>query len=175
MIKKIIVPTDGSEHANKALDLAADLAEKYEAEIILLHILLRDQTVFDLLGLAKSLKAEAAVIDKLEELADASVQAAASAYEGIVSIPAPDDAVEKIGALVCANAKTRLTARGINNIRDYVVDGVPVDRILMAEEHEGADMIVMGSRGLGRVADLFMGSVSQKVGHLCKCTCVTVK
>lgn len=175
MIKKIIVPTDGSEHANKALDLAADLAEKYEAEIILLHILLREQTVFDLLALAKTLNAEPAVTDKLEELADASVQAAASAYEGIVSIPAPDDIVEVIGALVCLNGKTRLAAKGVKNMRDYVVDGAPVDRILMAEDHEGADMIVMGSRGLGRVADLFMGSVSHKVGHLCKCTCVTVK
>lgn len=175
MIRKIIVPTDGSEHANKALDLAADLAEKYKAEIILLHVLLRDQTVFDLLGLAKNLQAEPAVTDKLEELADASVQAAASAYEGIISIPAPDDIVEKIGELVCTNAKTRLEAKGAKNIRAYVVDGAPVDRILLAEEHEAADMIVMGSRGLGRVADLFMGSVSHKVSHLCKSTCVTVK
>tara|TARA_R110002072_G_scaffold5487_5_gene35102 strand:- start:707 stop:1234 length:528 start_codon:yes stop_codon:yes gene_type:complete len=175
MIRKIIVPTDGSEQANKALDLAADLAEKYEAEIILLHVLLRDQPVFDLLGLAKSLNADAAITGKLEEIADASVQAAASAYEGIISIPAPDDVVEKIGALICANAKTRLAAKGAKNVRDYVVDGSPVDRILLAEEHEGADMIVMGSRGLGRVADLFMGSVSHKVSHLCKCTCVTVK
>ncbi|CAN0482026.1 unnamed protein product, partial [Discosporangium mesarthrocarpum] len=147
MIRKIIVPTDGSEHANKALDLAADLAEKYEAEIILLHVLLRDQPVFDLLDLAKNLKADTAVTDKLEELADASVQAAASAYEGIISIPAPDDIVEKVGDLVCTNAKTRLTAKGTKNIRDYIVDGTPVERILLAEEHEGADMIVMGSRG----------------------------
>ena len=175
MIRKIIVPTDGSEHANKALDLAADLAEKYEAEIILLHVLLRDQTVFDLLNLANALDAGQDVTDKLEELADASVQAAASAYEGVISIPAPDDIVEKIGALVCDNAKTRLAAKGVAKMRDYVVDGAPVDRILLAEEHEGADMIVMGSRGLGRVADLFMGSVSHKVSHLCKCTCVTVK
>ena len=57
----------------------------------------------------------------------------------------------------------------------YVVDGSPAERILMAEDHEGADMIVMGSRGLGRVADIFLGSVSQKVSHLSKCTCVTVK
>lgn len=175
MIKKIIVPTDGSEHANKALDLAADLAEKYSAEIILLHVRLRDQTVFDLLGLAKNLQADAAIIEKLEELTDASVQAAASAYEGIISIPAPDDVIEKIGELVCANGKARLAAKGITNVRDYAVDGAPVDRILLAEKHEGADMIVMGSRGLGRVADVFMGSVSHRVSHLCECTCVTVK
>jgi len=175
MIKKIIVPTDGSEHANKAIDLAADLAATYDSEIIVLHVLLRYQSVFDLLGLAKSLQADQKVIDKLEELGDASVQAAASAYEGIISIPAPDDITENIGELICENAKMRLTAKGCKNVRSYVVDGSPAERILMAEDHEGADMIVMGSRGLGRVADIFLGSVSQKVSHLSKCTCVTVK
>ena len=76
---------------------------------------------------------------------------------------------------MCANGKARLAAKGITNVRDYAVDGAPVDRILLAEKHEGADMIVMGSRGLGRVADVFMGSVSHRVSHLCECTCVTVK
>jgi len=175
MIKKIIVPTDGSDHANKALDLAADLASTYDSEIIVLHILLRYQSVFDLLRLSQSLPADKTLTDRLEELGDASVQAAASAYEGIVSIPAPDDIVQEIGDLVCADAKTRLAAKGQENVRTYVVDGSPAERILMAEEHENADMIVMGSRGLGKVADLFLGSVSQKVSHLSKCTCVTVK
>lgn len=175
MIKKMIVPTDGSEHANKAIDLAADLAATYDSEVVVLHVLLRYQSVFDLLGLAKSLQADKKVIDKLEELSDASVQAAASAYEGIISIPAPDDITEAIGELICENAKTRLSAKGCKNVRAYVVDGSPAERILMAEEHEDADMIVMGSRGLGRVADIFLGSVSQKVSHLSKCTCVTVK
>lgn len=175
MIKKMVVPTDGSEHANKAVDLAADIAATYDAEIVVLHVLLRYQSVFDLLGLAKSLKADKAIIDKLEELSDASVQAAASAYEGIVSIPAPDDITEAIGKLICDNAKMRVEAKGCKKVEAYVVDGSPAERILMAEDHEGADMIVMGSRGLGRVADIFLGSVSQKVSHLSKCTCVTVK
>lgn len=175
MIKKIIVPTDGSDHANKAIDLAADLATKYDSEVIVLHVLLRYQSVFDLLALANTLKADQKLVDKLEELSDASVQAAASAYEGMVSIPAPDDITEQIGELICENAKTRLAAKSCTNVRTYAVDGSPADCILKAEEHEGADMIVMGSRGLGKVADLFLGSVSQKVSHLSKCTCVTVK
>jgi nucleotide-binding universal stress UspA family protein len=33
----------------------------------------------------------------------------------------------------------------------------------------------MGSRGLGKMAGVLMGSISHKVSHLSKCTCVTVK
>ena len=175
MLRKIIVPTDGSDHADKAIDLAADLAQKYEAEIVVLHVLLHHQSVFDLHAIAKKLPAEPALTEKLNELCDASVNAAASAYDGMVSIPAPDDLVEELGEEICAKACARVEFKSDYGVRSYVVDGSAADRILLAAEHEDADMIVMGSRGLGKVADLFMGSVSHKVGHLSKCTCVTVK
>ena len=38
-MKKILVPTDFSEEANNALNVAAQLAKKYDAEIYLLHLL----------------------------------------------------------------------------------------------------------------------------------------
>jgi len=38
MIKKILVPTDGSDHARRAIDCACDLALKYGATICLLHV-----------------------------------------------------------------------------------------------------------------------------------------
>ena len=41
MIKTILVPTDGSGHAKKAVDLAAEIAEKYGARLVILHVLLR--------------------------------------------------------------------------------------------------------------------------------------
>ncbi|MCB1819877.1 MAG: universal stress protein, partial [Gammaproteobacteria bacterium] len=34
--------------------------------------------------------------------------------------------------------------------------------------------IVMGRRGLGDLAGLLMGSVSQKISHLAPCPCLTV-
>ena len=41
MFKTIIVATDGSDHADRAVALAGDLAAKYDAEITLLHVMLR--------------------------------------------------------------------------------------------------------------------------------------
>ena len=47
--------------------------------------------------------------------------------------------------------------------------------ILEVAEEEKADLIVIGSRGLGRLKSLLMGSVSQKVAQLAGCTCMTVR
>ena len=41
MIEHILVPIDGSDHADKALDLAIDLAGRYGAGLTLVHVLLR--------------------------------------------------------------------------------------------------------------------------------------
>ena len=41
MLKKLLVPVDGSPQSVKAVKLAAELASKYDAEIVLLHVLLR--------------------------------------------------------------------------------------------------------------------------------------
>ena len=38
-MERILVALDGSDHSNKAVDLAADLAEKYGARLVLLHVL----------------------------------------------------------------------------------------------------------------------------------------
>ena len=38
MFKKILVATDGSENAHQAVDLAADIAVKYDAELIVMNV-----------------------------------------------------------------------------------------------------------------------------------------
>jgi nucleotide-binding universal stress UspA family protein len=92
-----------------------------------------------------------------------------------VPLPVPDEVLQEIAKLVIAKAKAALEKKGVKNIEVRLLDGSPADQILSAAEHEKADMIVMGSRGLGKFADLLMGSVSHRVSHLAPCTCVTVK
>ena len=38
-MERILVALDGSEHSDKALDLASDIAGKYGTELVLLHVL----------------------------------------------------------------------------------------------------------------------------------------
>ena len=175
MIKKILVPTDGSDHANKALDLAADLAEKYGAELVIQHVLLDHTSAYDLAPLAKQYGSDKKTLDTLEETQEAVVQASSVGYAGPIFLPVPNEALRAIGDAICKSAKARVGSRAGGKVKVVMSSGAPADTILNAAEGEGADMIVMGSRGLGKFADLMMGSVSHRVSHMAKCTCVTVK
>lgn len=176
MIELILVPTDGSSHATAAIELAGDIANRYGARLVLLHVLLRNtseseiETLCDEKGMPEALK------KKLEDLRQARIDLAASSYEGLsVSIPMPDDVLKDVADVILENAKTTAESMGASDIRTQIVDGPAAESIIAAAKHEKADMIIMGSRGLGKIADLFLGSVSHKVSHLATCTCVTVK
>mgnify|MGYP003669064085 CR=1 FL=1 len=175
MIKKILVPIDGSEHATKAIDLAADLAGKYKAEIVLFHVLLDHTSIYDLKLLAEKYDAGKAAIESLDSMSEAMVQAADVGYGGPISLPAPMDALRDVGAAIAKNAEQRVRSQSVDKIKTVISSGSAADAILEAAEGEGADMIVMGSRGLGKLAGMLMGSVSHKVSHHATCTVITVK
>ncbi len=177
MIKTIVVPTDGSDHANKAIDLGADIAGKYGARIVILHVLMHHMSATDVKILSREIGAPASVIAKLEELEQSMLDATmASATGGApIMLPVPSDILSEVGKLITDKAVEAAKAKGASDVAVQIVDGSAAEAILAAAETEHADMIVMGSRGLGKFADLFMGGVSHKVSHLSSCTCVTVK
>ena len=46
MIKRVLVALDGSDHANKALDLACEMASRFGAELLAVHVI-TDQPLSD--------------------------------------------------------------------------------------------------------------------------------
>ena len=176
MIKTIVVPTDGSGHAKKAVDLAADIAEKYGARMVILHILLRHTSEFDIEALCRENAMPDALAKKFADLQQDFLElVTVSADAGPISIPIPDELLNEVGDLILGNARKRAESKNVKDITVHILDGAPADQIVAAAGKENADMIVMGSRGLGNIAGLLMGSVSHKVSHLAECTCVTVK
>jgi len=55
------------------------------------------------------------------------------------------------------------------------LQGRPAEAILQAAIAEKADLIVMGTRGLGAVGSLFLGSQSQKVVAEAPCPVLLVR
>lgn len=148
MLRKILVPTDSSAHAQKAIDFACDLALKYRAKLYVMHVV-----------------SETDVPEWVQEYIKA---------EGIKE-PPQNVYLEKIGRRIIELAEKQIKGKGVENFESMVELGNPSEKITEFAKGNDVDMIVMGSRGLGEVKGLLLGSVSHKVCNMAKCTCVTVK
>jgi nucleotide-binding universal stress UspA family protein len=72
-----------------------------------------------------------------------------------------DDARQKLG-------------RTTFKVREELKEGLETESILKVAENCKADLIVMGTRGLGAVKGLLVGSVSRKVIHYAECPVMVV-
>jgi len=150
MIKTILVPVDGSAHANTAVDWASDIALKYNARLILLHVITEDRLAAfpeDIRALKEWERSEINDWELARTLAEHLVEA----------------------------AETRAGTLGAKFVETLVAEGNPAKTILSEAKRLRADLIVMGRRGLGNLPAFVLGSVSSKVLHLADCACLTVK
>ncbi len=173
MLNTILVPTDGSAHANKAVDLAGDLAAKYGAKIVLLHVLLRGHMPEGLLRAAQveNLGAKSDAPDNLVNMP----QEIMARVEGKKGTQMPLETLHFIGKRVLAGAEQICRDKGVQTVELAVEEGNPTEIILDYAKRTKADMIVLGSRGLTSLKGVLLGSISTQVSHLSSCTCVTVK
>ena len=147
MITKILVAIDGSEHADKALDFALDLAEKYSATITLVNVF--QVPMFGYLG--EPFAYPALLAEFTNEVK--------RMHEQILS-----KALKKAKEL-----KPNL------KISTVLEEGRPSDKIVETAKEGNFDLIVMGHRGLGRVKEFFLGSVSDRVADEAHCPVLIVK
>ncbi|KAI3989921.1 hypothetical protein MKX01_040891 [Papaver californicum] len=60
-------------------------------------------------------------------------------------------------------------------VETLMMEGDPKDMICQAAEQMHADLVVVGSRGLGKIKRAFLGSVSDYCAHHAKCPILIVK
>jgi nucleotide-binding universal stress UspA family protein len=148
---KILLATDGSEHSQK--------------------------TIQEVIKLAQSLEAEITVLSVVESIPIGDY----NYYYGI------DNTSNFVKSL--ENAERNLEDRALKILeksqrdfqeKDIIVEtllrkGQPADIICKVAEEGGFDLVVVGSRGLGGLKELILGSVSNKVAHSLKVSLLIVK
>jgi nucleotide-binding universal stress UspA family protein len=138
MIRRILVATDGSDLARKAVAYGVDFAATLNAELIAL-------TVIDLPSFIgrQFVPGEASPTHIIEPLEDYLKQVAESLMNEV--------------AVLCA--KRAVTFKKV------VRSGNPVEEIVNGAEEEKADVVILGSHGRTAIGSVLLGSVTLGVIH----------
>jgi nucleotide-binding universal stress UspA family protein len=174
MFTKILVPTDGSVHAEKAERLGADLALTYGAELVFLSVIEGGALTSVGKQLVREKGLDVGVLVGTPQMvmhAPESAPVVPEAEHTLASSRIQAELAERLAS----DAKTRAESLGVGKVKGLTRDGKVAEAILEAAADENVDLIVMGSRGLGSLKGLLVGSVSTKVSHLAECTCISVK
>jgi nucleotide-binding universal stress UspA family protein len=137
MISKILVPTDGSETAAKAVKYAADLALKVGAEVILLGVI------------------------------ENNLYAAPSMPGAVVPTHLIEPVEEYIREALTGMLKemAKVYAQCGVPVKTVIRSGFPVEEIIQEAEKSKADLIVIGSHGKSALRAALLGSVTFGVIH----------
>lgn len=173
MIKNILCALDGSSHAEGALALAVEMAKRFDARLVLFHVLMRnlDPSEIKRFSEVEGLTAESvAEVTRLQNVDSRIEVGHPFDAKGI-----PSSTLVELGQHILASACGDAEEKGVKEVVTVMGDGDPAARILSCAEKEGVDCIIMGSRGLSDIQALLQGSVSRKVSNRADCTIITVR
>lgn len=136
MYEHILVPTDGSETSQFAVDNAIDIAEKYDATVHALYVIDVDATSYGL-GTEQVDRIRQGHLDEMPE-----VKADAEEATGYVA--------------------DRAAEHGLD-VKQHLQVGEPARAIRKFVEENDIDLVVMGSHGRSGLSRVILGSVAEKV------------
>ena len=147
MMDVIAVGTDGSATADKALEFAIDLAVRHGAELAVLS-----------------------AYNSSPSAVASSAMAAAFLHPVPLEPQWHPQEAERVEELL-AHAKRRAEKRGVT-CRTASREGDPGEVLIELAERHGADVLVIGNRGMQR---RMLGSVPNTITHKARCSVFVVK
>jgi nucleotide-binding universal stress UspA family protein len=144
---KILAATDFSDDSSYALAYAEELARRFSAEILVMHV---DQPLAPVM------------VSELSPGLDV----------GAMSRIAEEQRLLALRELDLTTARLRdggLKSRGLLKV------GAPFLEIINAAHGEGADLIVLGTHGRSGLAHVLMGSVAERVVRKAHCPVLTIR
>ena len=160
MIHHVLVPTDGSENAERAVRFSAQVADRrHEAEVTVIYVHLRVQPVSQ---------------------ERASVQVPGEPHHEVPLFQNETDSEELVHAQeivdgAVAEIKSLVTSPDVTVTGRVVVDDRVDEGVLKVADEIKADIIVMGTRGLSPLRGAIMGSVSHAMIEKATCPVLIVK
>jgi nucleotide-binding universal stress UspA family protein len=160
VIHHVLVPTDGSEYAERAVRFSAQVADRrHEAEVTVLYVHLRVQPVTQ---------------------ERASVQVPGEPHHEVPLVHDETDAEELVHAQeivdrAVTEIKSLVTSPDVTVTGRVVVDDRIDEGVLKVADEIKADIIVMGTRGLSTLRGAIMGSVSHALIEKATCPVLIVK
>lgn len=133
-MKRILVATDGSEGADRAVEYAANRAKMDGAELLIVNII------------------------GGYGLPDKAVRAFTHAQQAWV-----EELLVSLSAETLTKARDLARSIGVTTIQLKSRDGEVAQTIIEIAQEKEANSIIVGKRGAGRIAGLLLGSVSQKL------------
>jgi nucleotide-binding universal stress UspA family protein len=145
VIRSIVVGTDGSETAKKAVQEAIDLAKQVGASID--------------------------IVSAYEPVSSQRLREEARQVPGDLQwmVSPREDVDETLQA-----AAAEIEAAGVP-VEAFAREGDPADAILDVAEERGADLIVVGNKGMTGAKRFLLGSVPNKVSHHAPCSVLIVR
>ena len=140
MFEQIVVGTDGSSGANIAVGAAIELARLSGATLHVVHA-------------HKLLTAY-----QLSTAADVGIAP--------VDVGETNDAIRAEGQRICDQVVERAGPAGVNVVT-HCIGADPADALMRVAEETGADLLVVGNRGMAGARRFVLGSVPNKVSHHC--------
>jgi nucleotide-binding universal stress UspA family protein len=155
VFERILVPLDGSEHSQRALETAIEIAKKFSSHIVLLHVY--------------SVTVTPVIVPEPTTVTPAGVPVATSA-----EVAKMVDAARDFGREILAEGKRKVQDEGIE--ADTVLrEGNSAQEIVKLAREGQFGLVVVGARGIHKIREILMGSVSEGVAKNAPCPVLVVK
>ena len=151
-IKKILYTTDLSESAVHAFSYAVNLANMYDAGITILHVLAEfpgEEFVTNMIN-----------TDTWKEIKNRHY---AEARNQLIGKKRDHIALQEVLEAFSEESKADAEEQPFVTDKVLIKNGTPAEVIVETAQEQNCDLIVMGTRGQGTLADVFVGNTAKWV------------
>lgn len=162
--KKILMPTDFSKFSRQALKLSASMASKYNAQVTIMHVVPevpKEISVATGMDFDAQLRSGPSAFgvptrDNVKSVENVQLQTNKAAEQA-------QQAVREQIRSMCSDLSQKFPQCPLSEQNIMVRFGHPVEHIVDVASAGEFDLIIMGTRGHGKIADLMVGSVANEV------------